>query len=66
MHIHQPHFAQVVSVSANGRNASAPAHVIPTEPTLSAYNQEDIVTNAAVENWDFSYDLGDTALVGEI
>ncbi|KAF7372003.1 CxC2 domain-containing protein [Mycena venus] len=66
MHIHQPHFVQVVSVSANGRNASVPAYVIPTEPTLSVYNQEYMVTNAAVENWDFSYDLGDTALVGEI
>jgi hypothetical protein len=30
------------------------------------YGQEDAATNAAVESWNFSYDLGDTSLMGEI
>jgi hypothetical protein len=56
----------VVSVSANGRSATARAHVVDTEASIPDYVQEDAATNAAVENWDFSYDLGDTTLVGEV
>lgn len=66
MHIHQPHVAQVVSVSANGRAAIAPTHAVHTQPSLPDYAQEDMDTNAAVESWDFSYELGDTSLVGEV
>jgi hypothetical protein len=66
MHVHQPHFAKVISVSSNGRNATARAHVVNTEPRIPDYVQEDAATNAAVENWEFSYDLGDTTLVGEV
>jgi hypothetical protein len=66
MHIHQPHVAQVVSVSANGRAANAPTHAVNIQSSLPEYVQEDMDTNAAVESWQFSYDLGDTTLVGEI
>jgi hypothetical protein len=66
MHTHQPHFAQVVSVSANGRSVTAPAHTLETTPNVPSYFEEDFQTNAAVESVDFSYDLGDTALVGEV
>jgi hypothetical protein len=68
MHIHQPHFGQVVSVSANGRSAIAHAHVVNTQSraAIPSYVQEDLATNAAVESWDFSYDLGDTTLLGEV
>jgi hypothetical protein len=65
MHIHQPHLGEVVSVSANGRSAMAHPHVIITEPSVPAY-QEDVTTNAAVESLDFSYDLGDTTLLAEV
>jgi hypothetical protein len=66
MHIHQPHFAEVVSVSANRRSATTRAHPVDTQPGLPDYVQEDFTTNAAVENWEFSYDLGDTTLLGEV
>jgi hypothetical protein len=66
MHIHQPHFATVVSVSSSGRAATTQTHSVRTQPNLPAYVQEDMTTNAAVESWEFSYDLGDTALVGEV
>ncbi|KAJ7055520.1 hypothetical protein C8F01DRAFT_1087830 [Mycena amicta] len=68
MHIHQPHLGQVVSTSANGRTATAHAHVVATQPraAIPSYIQEDIQTSAAVEDWDFSYDLGDTTLLGEV
>jgi hypothetical protein len=65
MHIHQPHFAQVVSISANSRSASARGHVVHTERALPAYIEEDFTTNAAVDSEDFSYDLGDTTLIPE-
>ncbi|KAJ7699780.1 hypothetical protein B0H14DRAFT_3528323 [Mycena olivaceomarginata] len=67
MHIHPPHFGQVVSVSANGRSAIAHAHVVNTQSqaAIPSYVQEDLATNAAVESWDFSYDLGET-LLGEV
>jgi hypothetical protein len=66
MHVHQQHFAQVVSVSSNGRSVTAPAHTLQTHPNVPSYFEEDFQTNAAVESFDFSYDLGDTALVGEV
>ncbi|KAK7017231.1 CxC2 domain-containing protein [Favolaschia claudopus] len=68
MHIHNPHIGQVVSVSANGRNVSAPSHEVIPDASLasSAYGEEDPQTNAAVESFDFSYDLGDTSLLAEI
>ncbi|KAJ6542872.1 hypothetical protein B0H19DRAFT_1268077 [Mycena capillaripes] len=66
MHVHQPHFGQVVSVSASGRSVTAPAHTLQTQPTVPSYFEEDFQTNAAVESVDFSYDLGDTSLVGEV
>ncbi|KAJ7888644.1 hypothetical protein B0H14DRAFT_2562220 [Mycena olivaceomarginata] len=68
MHVHQPHFGQVISVSANSRNAIGHAHIVNTQPrdVVPSYVQEDLNTNAAVESWDFSYDLGDTTLLGEV
>ncbi|KAJ7900557.1 hypothetical protein B0H14DRAFT_3752784 [Mycena olivaceomarginata] len=66
MHVYQPHFAQVVSVSANGRSVTAPAHTLQMHPNVPSYFEEDFQTNAAVESINFSYDLGDTALVGEV
>jgi hypothetical protein len=53
-------------MSANGRTASASSHVVDTLPSMPEYMQEDLATNAAVENWDFSYDLGDTTLLAEV
>ncbi|KAK7050147.1 CxC2 domain-containing protein [Favolaschia claudopus] len=67
MHIHNPHIGQVVSVSANGRTISAPAHQVHPDPALAvSYAEEDPRTNAAVESMDFSYDLGDTSLLAEV
>jgi hypothetical protein len=66
MHVHHPHIGEVISVSANGRTATAHAHVVHSQPAVPEYIQEDSFTNAAVQSWEFSYDLGDTALVGEI
>ncbi|KAJ7363734.1 hypothetical protein DFH08DRAFT_798213 [Mycena albidolilacea] len=66
MHIHQPHVVQVVSISANGRAANAPMHAVNTQSSLPEYVQEDMDMNATVESWQFSYDLGDTTLMGEI
>jgi hypothetical protein len=53
-------------VSANSRTAIVPTHAVHTQPSSSEYAQEDLVTNAAVESWDFSYELGDTSLMGEV
>lgn len=66
MHVHQPHVAELVSVSANGRTALTRTHVVDTQPSVPSYVQEDMATNAAVESWEFSYDLGDATLVGEV
>ncbi|KAJ7677667.1 hypothetical protein B0H14DRAFT_3683366 [Mycena olivaceomarginata] len=66
MHVHHPHIGEVISVSANGRTATTHTHVVHSQPAVPEYIQEDSFTNAAVESWEFSYDLGDTALVGEI
>ncbi|KAF8122730.1 hypothetical protein K438DRAFT_2004166 [Mycena galopus ATCC 62051] len=66
MHIHQPYVAEVVSVSANGRTATSHVHAVDIQPSLPGYSQEDIVTNGAVESWEFSYDLGDTSLLAEV
>ncbi|KAJ7049321.1 hypothetical protein C8F01DRAFT_1093508 [Mycena amicta] len=68
MHIHQPHLGQVVSTSTNGRTATAHTHVVNTQSraTIPSYIQEDVETNAAVEHWDFSYDLGDTTLLSKV
>jgi hypothetical protein len=45
-----------------------PACAVNTQPqaAIPSYIQEDLNTNAAVESWDFSYDLGDTTLLGEV
>ncbi|KAF7357237.1 CxC2 domain-containing protein [Mycena sanguinolenta] len=66
MHTHQPHFAQVISVSSNGRSASARAHSLTVQSRAPDYAYEDILTNAAVESWDNGYDLGDHGLVSEV
>jgi hypothetical protein len=66
MHVHRPHFAEVVSISANSRSATARAHIVDTEASIPDYVQEDAATNAAIKNWEFSYDLGDTTLVREV
>ncbi|KAJ7772152.1 hypothetical protein B0H14DRAFT_2539080 [Mycena olivaceomarginata] len=66
MHIHQPHLGEVISMSANGRSATTESHVVDTHASIPSYVQEDVATNAAVESWDFGYDLGDPSLVGEV
>jgi hypothetical protein len=66
MHTHQPHFAQVVSTASNGRNVLAASHLVDTDPAIPEYAQEDLTTSAAIESWDFSYDLGDTTLQPEV
>ncbi|KAJ7318568.1 hypothetical protein DFH08DRAFT_1036369 [Mycena albidolilacea] len=66
MHVHHPHIGEVISVSANGRTATTHTHVVHSQPAVPEYIQEDSFTNAAVESWEFSYDLGDMAMVGEI
>lgn len=66
MHTHQPYFAEVVSVSANGRSVAAQPHTIRTQPNPPPYVQKVFVTNAVVDSWDFSYDLGDSTLIGEV
>ncbi|KAF7356785.1 hypothetical protein MVEN_01013800 [Mycena venus] len=66
MHTHQPHFAQVVSVSANGRSTTAHAHPLDILPRALDYVHKDVFANTAVESWDHGYDLGDPALVAEV
>ncbi|KAJ7808113.1 hypothetical protein B0H14DRAFT_2609131 [Mycena olivaceomarginata] len=66
MHIHEPHFGEVVSVSSTGRSVSTSSHAVHLHPSVPSYVQEDIQTNAAVESWEFGYDLGDTTLIGEV
>ncbi|KAF8209775.1 hypothetical protein K438DRAFT_1960010 [Mycena galopus ATCC 62051] len=66
MHVHAAHIGQVIEMSANGRRANTSAHIVSTLPSVSAFTQEDIETNAAVESLDFSYDLGDPSLQGEV
>jgi hypothetical protein len=66
MHIHEPHFGEVVSVSSTGRSVSTSSHAVHLHPSVPSYIQEDIQTNAAVESWEFGYDLGDTTLIGEV
>ncbi|KAJ6528208.1 hypothetical protein B0H19DRAFT_1275002 [Mycena capillaripes] len=66
MHTHNHHIAEVVSISANGRTATSTVHVVETGSSMPDYIQEDLATNAAVEHWDFSYDLGDTSLQPEV
>jgi hypothetical protein len=44
----------------------APAHTLQTHPSIPSYFEEDFQTNTVVESIDFSYDLGDTVLVGEM
>ncbi|KAJ7300618.1 hypothetical protein DFH08DRAFT_979518 [Mycena albidolilacea] len=46
--------------------ASTHAHVVRSQLAVLEYVQEDSFTNAAVESWEFSYDLGDTALIREV
>ncbi|KAJ7767360.1 hypothetical protein B0H14DRAFT_2633088 [Mycena olivaceomarginata] len=43
-----------------------PAHTLQMHPNVPSYFEEDFQTNTAVESVNFSYDLGDTALVGEV
>ncbi|KAF8174368.1 hypothetical protein K438DRAFT_1980398 [Mycena galopus ATCC 62051] len=66
MHAHQPHSAAVFSVSSNGRSVATHSHTVVAHVSVPEYAQEDIMTNAAVESWNFSYDLGDTSLLGEV
>jgi hypothetical protein len=66
MHTHQPHFAEVVSTSSNGRTASSTSRPVDAHPSLPDYSQEDLTTNAAVKSWEFGYDLGDTTLEPEV
>ncbi|KAF8174535.1 hypothetical protein K438DRAFT_1908885 [Mycena galopus ATCC 62051] len=66
MYVHQPHVATLFSVSDNGRRVMERSHAFSTFPIAPPYAQEDIITSAAIENWDFSYDLGDTSLHPEV
>ncbi|KAK6974649.1 CxC2 domain-containing protein, partial [Favolaschia claudopus] len=60
------YFAQVISTSANGRSVSAISRTVHVDAPQLEFSQEDLLTNAAVESLDFSYDLGDSTLVGEV
>ncbi|KAF8198796.1 hypothetical protein K438DRAFT_1759449 [Mycena galopus ATCC 62051] len=66
MHVHAPHIGQIVTMSTNGRRANTSAHPVNMVPSVPVFTAEDINTNAAVESLDFSYDLGDTSLHGEL
>ncbi|KAJ7483686.1 hypothetical protein B0H11DRAFT_1914569 [Mycena galericulata] len=66
MYTHQPHTAEVVSVSADGRRANATSKAVDTQPGVPSYYQDDAATNAAVESGDFSYNLSDTGLFPEV
>ncbi|KAF7361099.1 CxC2 domain-containing protein [Mycena sanguinolenta] len=67
MHIHDPHVTSLVSVSANGRHTTETTRIVSSVLSgVPAYIQEDVNTSAVVESWDFSYDLGDTSLLGEV
>ena len=43
MHVHQPHVAEVVSVSANGRTASSSAHIVD----MAQYLTGDVLTGVS-------------------
>jgi hypothetical protein len=57
------HTAEVVSTSTDGRRATTVSASVDANPALPDYYQDDPATNAAVENPDFSYDLGDTSWI---
>ncbi|KAJ6508192.1 hypothetical protein C8R45DRAFT_1089391 [Mycena sanguinolenta] len=57
MHIHNTHFVEIVSVDPTCRRVAM---------NIGGGVHADIATNAAVESFDFSYDLGDTGLIGEV
>ncbi|KAJ7740190.1 hypothetical protein DFH07DRAFT_870303 [Mycena maculata] len=65
MFTHQPHIAEVVSVSQDGQRANTSSEVVRTTATVPDYYQDDAATNAALESADFSYDLGDDSLIPE-
>jgi hypothetical protein len=44
----------------------ATSHIVVTDPAVPEYAQEDLTMSAAVESWDFSYDLGNTTLQPEV
>lgn len=66
MYEHQPHVASVVSMSADGRRGTERSTTVdvPVE-TLPAYYQEDVATNARLEDANFRWDLNDDSLAPE-
>jgi hypothetical protein len=62
MHIHNTHTSSVVETSEDGRRITERIRFIQERPEVPAYFQDDPVTNAAVEDEDFSYTLHDDSL----
>ncbi|KAJ7129684.1 hypothetical protein C8R44DRAFT_872918 [Mycena epipterygia] len=67
MYEHQPHLGSVVSTSANGRRITESSAPIDVQAERDeSYYQEDIATNAALEDANFRWDLGDMSLPAEV
>ncbi|KAJ7767527.1 hypothetical protein DFH07DRAFT_769622 [Mycena maculata] len=66
MHVHQPHVAQVVATSADGRRVVTNTTAVNTTPPVPDYYQEDPATNAALDNMDFGYGMGDDSVHPEV
>ncbi|KAJ7763723.1 hypothetical protein B0H16DRAFT_1661737 [Mycena metata] len=62
MYTHDPHTSEVLSTSGDGRRAAATPAIVYTHPEPPSYHQDDAATNAALENFDFSYSMGDFSL----
>jgi len=62
MHEHQPHLGSFISVSLDGLRASEVSVALDVNNATPAYHQEDILTNAALEDANFRWDLGDMSL----
>lgn len=60
------HTAEVISTSADGHRANTTSGLVHAPHETPAYHQDDPATNAARENHDFSYDLGDMSFAPEI
>ncbi|KAJ7711358.1 hypothetical protein B0H16DRAFT_1745238 [Mycena metata] len=62
MYTHEPHTAEVLSISADGRRTTSTPAIVYTQAETPSYHQDDIATNAALEAFDFSYLMGNDSL----
>lgn len=62
MYTHEPHTSEILGVSSDGRRTAPTAGIVHTQSEAPSYYQEDTATNAALENADFSYGMGDMSL----